>query len=105
MQKYRVELSARAERDLREAYAYIGEHGPANPDAWKAGLEEKIALLESMPMRCGIAPEDAYREPEIRQTFYGKYRIIFTIRYDIVYIISIRHGARLPLAPDELGDV
>ncbi|QDT88172.1 hypothetical protein MalM14_58670 [Gimesia chilikensis] len=30
---YRVEISRQAEMDIRTIYAYIREHGPANPSA------------------------------------------------------------------------
>ncbi len=102
---YRVELSARAEADGKEAYDYIREHGPANPDNWKAGLEEKLASLESIPERFGLAPESRFANVEIRQTFYASFRILFTIREQSVFIVTIRHGARQFLRPADIRDL
>src|SRR5687767_12557742 len=99
---FRVELSRRAEADVREAYDYIRVHGPADPDAWRDGLSETLASLERFPEACGYAPEHEFAVEEIRQALYGPYRILFTIRGDEVYVIAIRHGARQFLRPDEL---
>ena len=68
MTKYWVELSARAEADIRESYDHIREHGPANPDLWKAGLNGKLGSLETMPERCGLAPEN-----DVWMTKFGGY--------------------------------
>ena len=56
MMPYTVELSHQAEADVREIYTYICEHGPAHPDDWKAGLDQKLASLETFPVACGFAP-------------------------------------------------
>jgi plasmid stabilization system protein ParE len=103
--RYRVELSARAEADLKEAYAYIRQHGPANPEAWKAGLDEKLTSLEAMPERCGVAPESRFARVEVRQTFYANFRILFTIRDQGVFVVTIRHGARRFLGRTEIDDL
>lgn len=92
--RYRVELSARAEADVKEAYDYIASHGPADPDDWKHGLEQKLTTLEHFPEACGFAPENDFSQAEIRQTLHGPFRIVFTIRDQNVYVITVRHGAR-----------
>ena len=104
MKTYNVELSARAEADIRGAYDYICEHGPANPDAWKAGLDQKLAFLETFPTTCPIAPESAYRQPTIRHLLYGPFRILFAIRGNVVHVITVRHGARRFLSREELDE-
>ncbi|MEX0703897.1 MAG: type II toxin-antitoxin system RelE/ParE family toxin [Planctomycetales bacterium] len=99
---HRVELSARAAGDVREAYAWIRMHGPADPDAWRAGLEAKLGSLEMFPEGCGLAAENEFVAIELRQTFYGGYRIVFTVRGVTVHVVTIRHGARLPLSRRDL---
>ncbi|WP_417391534.1 type II toxin-antitoxin system RelE/ParE family toxin [Gimesia sp.] len=101
---YRVELSKRAEIDVRKIYAYIRQHGPADPRTWKTGLEIKLSSLEQFPEACGFAPENEFTDQDIRQTLYGPFRIIFTIREPFVFVISIRHAARLTLRQDEIED-
>ncbi len=56
-----------------------------------------IATLQEKPKRCALAPEtDAFVE-EIRQLMYGKsrnkYRILFAVREDAVFILHVRHIA------------
>lgn len=45
-----------------------------------------------------LAPENASVPFEMRQLLYGRkphlYRIIFTIKGETVYVLSIRHGRR-----------
>ncbi len=45
---------------------------------------------------------------EVRQLLYGKsrnrYRVLFTIGEDIVYILFVRHTSQALLTDDESGD-
>src|SRR5687768_9542822 len=89
-----VELSDRASGDIRGIYQYIAQHGPANPNSWMAGLDSVLDLLRVFPERCGLAPESRHARCEVRQTFYTGFRILFTIREDVVVVLHVRHGAR-----------
>lgn len=100
--KYTVELSERAEADVREAYAYIAAHGPADPDDWKSELDQKLTSLEIFPEASGLAPENDHVQETLRQSFHGPFRIIFTVRGQNVYVITVRHGARRFLRPDDI---
>lgn len=57
-----------------------------------------IASLQDKPFRCALARENDDFPQEIRQLMYGKsrnkYRIIFTIIEDMVYILYIRHSSK-----------
>ena len=90
---FRVELSQRAETDIKGIYPYIRKHGPADPKTWKDGLEQKLSNLEQFPEACSFAPENDYTQQDIRQALYGPFRIIFTVREQTVFVISIRHAA------------
>lgn len=100
--QYTVDLSAQAQADVREIYNYILEHGPANPDDWKAGVDRKLTSLETFPEACGFAPENEYTQLIVRQLLYGPFRIIFEIQDTNVYVLTVRHGARLFLQPGEI---
>ncbi len=103
--QYTVELSRQAEANVREVYNYIREHGPANPDDWTAGLEKKLASLEAFPESCGLAPENETTQLTVRQLLYGPFRILFEIQGAHVYVLTVRHGARLFLPPGEIENL
>ena len=100
--QYKVELSEQAQADIREIYEYIREHGPADPDDWKATLDRKLTSLETFPDACGFAPENEYTELTVRQLLYAPFRILFETDGMSVYVLTVRHGARLSLSQDEI---
>jgi len=100
--KYSVELSERAEHDIKDAFLYIQKNGPASPVAWREGLREKLISLESYPEAHGFAPENALSRVEVRQLLYGPFRILFQVSNEVVHVLTVRHGARRFLRADEL---
>jgi hypothetical protein len=62
-------------------------------------MEEAIASLANSPERRAFAPETDRSPFEVRQLLDGRrphaYRILFTIRGDVVHVLHIRHGRRL----------
>lgn len=103
---YRVEVTREAQTEALEAFIWKGEHQSVEAATdWYNGLMETLYSLEEMPRRCALAPENEDFDQEIRQLLYGRrrdqYRILFTIREAIVYILHIRHGAMDRLKPDE----
>jgi len=61
--------------------------------------------VQEDPGRCPIAPESGSFAEEIRELTYGKqkhkhkYRIIFSIRQDLVVILFVYHSSRKALEP------
>lgn len=102
---YHVELSDRAQRDIVAAYDYIAADAPQAAIDFRYGLQAQINFLNIFPERCGLAPEDQYRDETIRQTFYKSYRILFIIRGETVHVVHIRHGARREMTAKETDDL
>ena len=98
MKKYQVEMTATAEAELREAYLWIQEDSPERAVRWRKGLLKQIERLETLPERCPFAPENEFFAEDIRQLLHGqrggRYRILFVIEKDTVYVLHIRQGAR-----------
>jgi toxin ParE1/3/4 len=100
---YRVELTARAGRNLRRIYRTIHAEDSAQAWTWFDGLERAVLNLDEHPSRCPPTPEDA----ALRHLLYGAkpdtYRIIFRIdeRSHLVTVLHIRHGARRPMKARE----
>ena len=98
---YRVELTARAGRDLRRIYKEIKAEDSGQALAWFNGIEAVILSLDEHPGRGAMIPEDR----DLRQVLYGErphiYRIIYAIDElgQIVRVLHIRHGARQSFVP------
>lgn len=103
---YRVELSPHALSDIDSIVATIHADSPINAVRWRRRLFEKIEALALMPRSYSFAPEHYYCPQEIRQTIFGRYRILFTVRDSdsLIYVLSIRHGARLFMKSKELDE-
>src|SRR6266850_642608 len=103
--KYEVVITAMALAEVQEAYDWLVERAPHAADRWRESLLQAVRSLESFPKRCGLAPEGAHFQREIRQALHGKrrgiYRILFEIRDDTVVVLRVRHGARRFLGEGE----
>jgi plasmid stabilization system protein ParE len=103
---YRVQITARAEFEIDEALDRLRQSSASSAARWYAGLMTAIESLEQLPERCGLAPEAEDLGVKLRQLLFGKrrneYRILFTIRGDVVNVLHLRHAARRPLQPGDL---
>ena len=88
-----------------------------SPQAWNKLLAKQhfrlqrprcIASLQEKPQRCSLATENEIFPEEVRQLLYGKsrnrYRVLFTIRQNIVYILFVRHTAQALLTDDDIRE-
>lgn len=89
---------------LKRRFLYIQERAPLNAIGWRHGLEAKLRVLERMPGSFEPAPESQDATIEVRQLLYGRYRILYTVRGCTVFVLTVRHGARQFMAPEELED-
>ena len=95
---YRVEIAPTAEEEIEAVFRHIHADSPINANRWRQQLSEIFEHLHLFPEGCGLAPENGRVDFQVRQTFHGVYRILFTIREDRVVILHFRHGAQRPLA-------
>ena len=99
---FRVDISQNAKRDLDVILEWVTEREAGTAGArWIQGLHDGIASLCNLPRRCKLAKEDASFPFEVRQLLYGDkslgFRILFTIKDDIVMVLRVRRGRRTPL--------
>ncbi len=98
---YRVELTARASRNLRRIYRDIDAADSVQARTWFDRLEAAVLSLDEHPARNPATPED----PKLRHLLYRRrgyvYRVIYAIdeRRGVVTVLHIRHGSRQPLSP------
>lgn len=92
MPRFHVNYGPRAKQDLQESYDWGAENwGRENADRWIRQIDELIRKrLSFMPMACALAPENAGFDFEVRHLPIRRYRILFTISEDTVFILRIR---------------
>lgn len=103
--EYRVELSPRALRDIEFTYLHLVEIDPNYVVAWFNGVESAIESLSQYPLRCSLAFESDFFNFDLRQLVYGKgpaaYRILFSVRGDVVQVHHFRHCRQEPVSEIE----
>lgn len=105
---YRVVFTQRAEQELEQAADWWAEHRSGVQAArWYEGFSDAIAALAENPLRCPLAPENGLFPYEVRELHYGlgprpSHRAVFTIRPDLVLVLTIRHGAQADLNAGDL---
>jgi toxin ParE1/3/4 len=103
---YRVDLTARAGRDLRRIFRTIDAQESSRAHNWFNGLEAAVLSLDEHPGRGAVVPEGE----KFRHLLYGRkpriYRIIYTIDEPsrVVSVLHIRHGARDAFASESKED-
>lgn len=60
------------------------------------GIRAAVRDLGTSAQHCGTAYEDRFFSEQIRHCLYDSYKILFTIRNDIVHILYIRHQSQDP---------
>ena len=103
-----VELSFRAEKDLDDILAWIASRSPQGARMWLARWREVCSLLSERPETCLLAPENSDHEEDIRQIVFKtrsgrKYRALFVIRGNRVFITNLRGPGQDLVPPGELA--
>ncbi len=105
---FQVRLTQMAKAEIDSAYSWLRERNPVYADKWFRELMDTIATLQEKPLRCALAPENDALAEEIRQLIYGKsrnkYRILFVIREDTVFVLHVRHSSQAPLRGEEVDE-
>lgn len=88
-------LLPRAEADVDNIVRYLAERSPQGAIAWLERWEEVLDDLRLRPLECGLAPESARYDSEIRQALFNThrgrtYRALFTVVGRGVYILHVR---------------
>jgi len=102
---YRVVITPSARAKIFEQARYIAVdcQSPHNAARWLERVFDAADTLAAFPRRCSLAPENGFRDFEIRRLLIGDYFLLFTVveRDRTVWVIGFRHGRQLP-RPDEL---
>jgi len=101
---FRIAFTRQAREDAHAAHRWIANKlSRARADRWYQGFFRHAQTLKTFPLRCPLAAENEKFPNEIQELSYGrrphKYRIIFEIRGDVVYVLRVRHAARDEIEP------
>jgi plasmid stabilization system protein ParE len=99
---HKVRLTLEVERQLRQISDYIAQDSVENARRWRSAMRRRMQSLRDFPERHEIAYAAKDVGRDVRHTFYGVYRILYTIEKDAVVVLSLRHGARKPLTIDDI---
>ena len=92
MKQYSVFIEPEAEEEILESYEWGVSHwGHDLVEKWIRDLYSKIfALLAISPAGCAIAPDAEIADREIRHMFVGRYRVLFEIQDEAVFVLHVR---------------
>ena len=93
--KYKVNLTQCAQNDLEHIYSYIAADSIISANKFLLELEEQVYSLEIFPERYSFISENEFFDTDYRHLNYKKYRIIYRISMNIVYILRIIQGTQL----------
>lgn len=97
---YTVIVESAARVDIGEAYQWMEDNLTSEIAAqWYFDIYSAIESLQTMPLRCSLARENAFFKEEIRQLICGKYRILFEVDKNKVRVLHVRHVSRQTLKP------
>ncbi len=102
-----VKVSSRAERDVGAIFEWLSGHSPAGAVRW---YEAYLTTLSTLPVTALGSPRAAEAETlgmDLRQVFFrtrkGRlYRLLITLRGDVIHVVSIRAGGQKEVAWDDL---
>lgn len=93
--KFKVHLTRNAQNDLEHIFFYIASDNLNNAKKFILELEEKVYSLDSSPERCPLIPENIFFGTSYRHLIHRKYRVIYRIENNSVYILRVVQGSQL----------
>ena len=87
-----VRWAGRAKADLRSAVEYIKKENPASAAAFLGQALETARSLAEFSERGHVVAE--LDDPEVRQLLVGRYRLLYEVQADTVWVMRIVHGNR-----------
>lgn len=98
MKTTRIIWSAQAAGQLEAIVAFIAAGSPTEARRFAARVMQRIEVLASHPNIGGWVVED--ESHTYRELLHGSYRLIYRFSSAAVFIVAVRHAARLLRAED-----
>ena len=96
MQKYQIELTNKALKDISDIYNYIRKDSVYYATITKNEIMARILNLSFMPfMGRKLIDSENNNILNLREIIYKSYRIIYGINSKTIYVRRVLHSARL----------
>jgi addiction module RelE/StbE family toxin len=95
----RILFTPAARRQFLEALAYIHRDNPSAAVQFRQKAEKIISRLREHPESGRSLPE--FSDLPYREVIVNPYRFFYRMKGNIVWIVAVWHGARLPDEPEE----
>src|SRR5690349_16131318 len=93
MPRIKIIWTPQAKLDLREIRQYIARNAPRTATEYVQRLRKAVGLLRKFPELGSPVPERGFESH--RELIKGNYRIIYYLLERTVFIVAVRHAARL----------
>lgn len=90
--------TARARADLKAIHDYIAKDSPLNPKRVAREMHRKADTLAEAPRLGRVVPE--LEDPDIREIPAYSWRLIYQLREQRVFVLTVIHKRRQPSAGD-----
>ena len=81
-----------AYEDLHEAYRYIARDSANYATAFSARVLHAVGSLDLFPFGGRMVPE--FGDTTVRETYVGRYRLIYKVTENAIQVLALIHGAR-----------
>ena len=81
------------------AVAYIRRDNPQAAAMFRQRAEDTLRRLERFPVSGRIVPE--FPDLPYREVIVPPYRFFYRVRGSVVWVVAVRHAARLPENPGD----
>jgi len=87
-----VEISAEAEADLIDIFEFIGRDSETFAFKVTDDILDACERVGHFPYSGVVSPKQD--NPNVREIYFGRYRIAYLIRSNSVYVLAVKHTAR-----------
>lgn len=107
--KYRVIIHPRAMEDIRRNARWWAEHHSEEQAlAWYDSALAALYILDHLPERHAVSRENDDFPYVVRDFLFGlgsraSYRAIFTIRGEVVHVLTVQRGAQDAVRPEHIA--
>jgi plasmid stabilization system protein ParE len=108
MSRYTVVITERAAREIESTVDWWArERSAEQAHRWYLGIRDAVAGLADAADSRELAAEQGCVPYEIRELHFGlgpkpTHRVIFTVLWQSVLVLTVRHVAQKPVGPDDL---